>query len=274
MSEYIDFSNYLFRASAFGHLATEPKTKADKDAGNLSEGAKTHCVDICIAERTGRQTDISNKYVEKGLMVEQDGVTLASRHNKKYFKQNEIHFKNSYVKGTPDFFDSEDPLTLNFVEKNGVWVYTGKVPFVVRDIKCSWDIFTFYRTLSKKINPMYYWQAQVYMYLTGAKSYNLTYCLIDTPDVFLADEKRKLFYRMGEISEESELYKQACQALELSMKYDDIPLDERIIEFPFERNEEDIKRIPQLVNRGREYLFEIQDKMRKGKSIPELLLTA
>jgi hypothetical protein len=271
MSEYIDFSKYLFRASAFGHLATEPKTKADKDAGNLSESAKTHCVDICIAERTGRQTDISNKYVEKGLMVEQDGVTLASRYNKKYFLQNEIHFKNDFVKGTPDFFDSEDPTTLKFVERNGIWIYEGGLPFIVRDVKCSWDIFTFYRTLSKKINPMYYWQAQVYMYLTGAKSFILTYCLINTPDVFLNDEKRKLFYRMGEISEESELYKQACEALDLSMTYDDIPLDERIIEFPFDRNEEDIAKIPKLVERGREYLFEIQDRMRKGKPIPELI---
>jgi hypothetical protein len=271
MSEYIDFSNYLFRSSAFGHLATEPKSAADKKEGNLSEGAKTHCMDICIAERTGRQTDICNKYIEKGLMVEEDGLTLSSVVNKKYFIKNEIHFNNDFIKGTPDYFDSPKPQTLNFEEVNGVWRYTGKVPFTVRDIKCSWDIFTFYRTLTKKVNQLYYWQGQCYMYLTGASEFVLDYCLINTPDVFLKDEQRKLFYKMAVISEEDELYKQGCEALELSMTYDDIPNDERIIPITIKRSEEDIARIPLLVNKGREYLFELQDKMRKGKPMPQLL---
>lgn len=271
-STYVDFSDYLFRASAFGYLATEPQKKADKDAGNLSETAKTHIVDICIAERTGRQTDISNKYIEKGLMVEEDGITLSSRVNKRYYKKNEISFKNQFVKGTPDFFDAEDLTKLNFIEKGGVWVYDGgKMPFMVRDVKCSWDIFTFYRVLSKKVNPMYYWQGQVYMYLTGAQSFKLTYCLVNTPDVFLKDEQRRLFYKMNCATEENELYLQACEALELSMLYDDIPIDERVIELHFDRNEADIARIPQLVTKGREFMFEIQDKMRKGKPASQLI---
>jgi hypothetical protein len=247
----VDFSQHRFRCSSLGHLMTEPLTKADKDAGNLSEGTKTHLVDVYVHLKYGRQTDITSKYIAKGLMVEEDGITLYIRMKKKFFKKNEEHLKNDFIMGTPDIFD-------------GPSIYKATE---ITDIKCSWDIYTFYRTLTKKINQLYYWQLQGYMWLTGAKTAVLAYCLINTPDVFLNDEKRKLFYKMGVVSEENEIYLEACQALELSMLYDDIPLNERLLEFRIERNDADIARIENRVIKCRQFLAELQEQLTESELI-------
>lgn len=239
----MDFSQTLFRASSIGNLMTEPKSKADKDAGNLSETAITHLIDIYVSEKYGRKTDVTNKYVEKGLQVEEDAITLYSRVKKQFFKKNEEHLSNGYVKGTPDLFIGETIQTAN----------------TIIDIKSSWDIFTFFRVKVKKINPLYYWQLQTYMALTGAKNAILAYCLVNTPDVFINDEKRRLFYKMNVATEENELFQEACEDLEKGMIYDDIPMHERVIQFEIERNEADIQRLYDKVKKARIVLSEIDN---------------
>jgi hypothetical protein len=241
----IDFSETLFRCSSLGHLLTEPVSKADKDAGNLSEGAKTHLVDIYVHQKYDRQTDISNKYIAKGLACEEDGITLYSRVKKNFFKKNEEHLNNDFIKGTPDLFIGKS---------------IHKADTII-DIKVSWDIYTFFRTQTKKINSLYYWQLQGYMWLTAATKATLAYTLVNTPDIFLNDEKRKLFYRMDAITEESPEYIEACIELEKSIIYDDIPLKERLIVFEVERNDADINRIEAKALKAREYLQELQEKL-------------
>jgi hypothetical protein len=220
---------------------TEPRAKADKDAGNLSEGAKTHCVDVFVREKYGRQTDISNKYIEKGLMVEEDAITLYSRLRKRFFKKNESHLSNSFLKGTPDLYVGKD---INNAEE-------------IIDVKSSWDLFTFSRVRTKEINDLYYYQLQAYMALTGAKSATLAYCLINTPEILINDEKRKLIWKMGVVSEENELYIKACEDLEQSMIFDDIPMSERLIEFHFERDDSVIATMYNKVAKAREFMNEL-----------------
>lgn len=239
----------LFRCSSLGHLMTEPQNKADKEAGNLSESAKTHLVDVFVRNKYGRQTDITNKFIEKGLMVEEDSITLYSRVKKKFFRKNEEHLQNEFIKGTPDIYLGESIQTATHVV----------------DVKSSWDIFTFFRAKVKKVNPLYYWQLQGYMALTGAKTATLAYCLIDTPECFINDEKRKLFYKMGVVSEDNEIYQEGCKHLELAMTYEDIPMDEKIIEFHIERNDEDLARLYSRVSKGRQYMALLEDQIQKLK---------
>jgi hypothetical protein len=239
----MDFSETLFRSSAAGHLMTEPKSKKDKDAGNLSEGAKTHLVDIYVSAKYGRQSDIQNRYVTKGLMVEEDSITLYSRVKKSYFKKNEEHLSNEFIKGTPDMFTGKDIRNAE----------------IIIDVKSSWDLFTFFRNHTKDVNSLYWWQLQCYMALTGAKSARLAYCLINTPQVLIEDEKRKLMYKMGCLSQESPEYVEACEELEKSMIYDDIPLKERLIEFEIERDNEAIKSLYERIKKARAYLKELDN---------------
>lgn len=158
---------------------------------------------------------------------------------------------NEFIKGTPDLYIGE---SINKAEH-------------IVDIKSSYDIFTFFRNLNNDLNSMYYWQVQGYMYLTGAKSASVAYCLVDTPDVIINDEKRKLMWKMGVATDENTDFIKACEELERLLTYSDIPINERLIEFHVERNDADIDLIQKKVIAAREYLSVIQQ--RAGSFLPE-----
>jgi hypothetical protein len=216
---------------------TESRTKND-----LSETTKTHLIDVYVANRYGRQEDIQSKFIEKGLAVEEDSITLYSRIKKDFYKKNEDHLKNSWIKGTPDLYVGEN---INQATE-------------IIDIKSSWDIYSFMRVLTKDVNKMYYWQLQGYMDLTGATSATLAYCLVDTPAQLIEDEKRRLMWKMGVATSESPLYLEACEELDRAMTFGDIPIHERLIEFKIERNEADILKIHSRVEECRKWLNQFE----------------
>lgn len=236
----MEFSNILFRASGVGHLMTEPKNKEDKASGGLSEGAKTHLVDIYVSEKYGRRTEIESKYINKGNMVEEDSITLYSRLKKRFFKKNEEHLSNAFLQGTPDLFEGPSI----------------RQAHTITDTKSSWDIFTFFRVKAKPLNQLYYWQGQAYMALTGANNFNLAYCLIDTPETLIMDEERKLMWKMNAGTTENPAFITACEELRKQMTYPDIPMKERLIEYSFERNDQDILRMYDKIRKGRAFLRE------------------
>lgn len=197
----------------------------------LPKTTKTHLIDKFVSVKYGRETEIVSKYTTKGLMVEEDSLTLYSRFLGRYLTKNEETLNNEFIAGTPDVIKEH-----------------------IIDIKSSWDIFTFFRTSGKDVNRMYYWQMQGYMALTGAGSATLAYCLTDTPDVLINDEKRKLLWKGGFTSELSPEYLEACEKIEKLLKYEDIPIQEKVIEIEVKRNNEDIQRIYDRVKMCREYM--------------------
>lgn len=213
---------------------TEPKLKSE----TISESAKTHLIDVFISEKYGRRSDIGNRYTIKGTLVEEDSMTLFSRVTKRYYVKNEESLANDYIKGTPDIITSLDVEDMEIV-----------------DIKSSWDIFTFMRTKFKNdIKKLYYWQLQGYMALTGAKKARLAYCLVNTPDQLLEDEKRKLWYKIGQPDKESPMWLDAVQEIEMMCIYDDIPMQERLHQISFERNDADIEKLYNKVVQCREWM--------------------
>lgn len=234
----MDFSKTLFRCSSLGHIMTESRSKTDP----LSETTKAHLVDVYVSNVYGRNDDIQSKYIEKGLAVEEDSITLYSRIKKEFFLKNESHLSNSWIKGTPDLYTGES------IEKASTII----------DIKSSWDIYSFMRVITKEVNKMYYWQLQGYMDLTGATSSTLAYCLVDTPAPLIEDEKRRLMWKMGVATSENPLYLEACEELEKNMTFNDIPLEERLIEFTIERNESDIMRMHSRVEECRKWLEQFE----------------
>ena len=233
----MDFSKTLFRASSIGHIMVESRTKND-----LSETTKTHLINLYVSNKYGRRDDIQGKYIEKGLAVEEDSITLYSRIKQSFFKKNDSHISNSWVKGTPDLYEGSS------IEQ---------ATHIV-DIKSSWDIYTFMRVLTKDVNKMYYWQLQTYMDLTGATSATLAYCLVDTPPQLIEDEKRRLMWKMGVATSENPLYLEACEELEKAMTFGDIDMRERLIEFKIDRNEADIIKMHARVEECRKWLNEFE----------------
>jgi hypothetical protein len=205
----------------------------------LGESCKTHLVDIYVSQKYGRKTEVSNKYIEKGLKVEEDSITLYSRVNKTLYFKNEERLFNDYIQGCPDLYLSR--------------FKTVRQADLIIDIKSSWDIFTFFRTKAKGINNLYYWQGQGYMALTGAKIFKLAYCLVNTPELMISDEVRKLMWKMN-ASEDDPLFLEARYNLEKNMRYDDIPLEERVIEYIIERDDEAIESCYSKIKLCREFL--------------------
>ena len=225
-----------FRCSALGNIMTDARSKSE----TISETAKAHCVDVFISEKYGRKKDISNKFITKGLMVEEDSITLFSRHTKTFFKKNEVQLKNHSITGTPDLFEGEQILSAT----------------KIIDVKSSWDIYTFFRSRHDKLNSQYFWQLQGYMALTGAQSATLAYCLINTPEMLIDDEKRKLQWKTGTIDDEQPEFKVACAEMDKLMRYDDIPMEERITMIDIPRDETAICRIYQRVADCRKWIAE------------------
>ena len=177
----INFNETLIRASSVGYLMTEPVSKADKEAGLLSKTAQKHLLDVYITEKYGRKRDIQTKQMKKGIEVEGNSIEMLSEYLKKPLEKNEERFKNDFITGLPDIIDGNH----------------------IIDVKSSYDLWTFLGNLPDKLDNLYYWQLMSYMWLTGAISGSIAYCLSNTPDNIIEQEKYYLLKKMDVISEES-----------------------------------------------------------------------
>jgi hypothetical protein len=225
------------RASSVGYLMTEPVTKADKEAGLLSKTAQKHLLDVYIAEKYGRKKDIQTKQMKKGVEVEQESIDLLSMYLKMPFNKNEKRFTNDFISGSPDIIDNER----------------------IIDIKSSYDLWTFIGNIPDKLDSLYYWQMQSYMWLTGTKSAVIAYCLVNTPENIIEQEKYYLLKKMDVATEENPEYVKEAMKIEFNMSFDDISMEERILMFNVSRNEDDILRIQQKVEKAREFLRELEE---------------
>jgi hypothetical protein len=204
-----------------------------KSGPGLGETCKAHLLECWIEETYGRRKEFTNKYVQKGLMVEENSLTLYSRVKKKFYKKNEETFRNDFIIGTPDLVDND----------------------IVTDIKSSWDLFTFYAVLHKPTNKVYEYQLTGYMDLTKRLQSRLAYCLINTPDALINDQKRKLSWQMGLIDPDlNDAYQDACNEIDKANMFDDIPIEKRYIELYMKHSPDTVEKIYTRVKECREFL--------------------
>jgi hypothetical protein len=244
-----------FRASQLGKLMTDARTKS-----GLSETTKSALLEIYIQQKYKRYKDISNKYIEKGVAVENDAIDMWRRERNAIVFKNEVNFQNDFITGTPDLLIKDGGAVVN-----------------VPDIKSSWDIHTFIDAKLNDISKDYYWQGQAYCWLTGAPKATFCFVLVNAPSQMIDSEKYRLSLRMNLIDPQSnpEFIKKA-QRIERNMIYDmptyiaenphanlesdisewcyDIPVQERIHEKVVEFDEAAIAKLQERVPLWREYL--------------------
>lgn len=105
----------------------------------------------------------------------------------------------------------------------------------VVDIKAPWSKKTYDKAVNYKGNMVcpsstYYWQLQAYMWLTGRNHAELAYVLMDIPFELLEEDDVWVDYE--------------CE----------IPLDERIKVFAFDRDDEAIEKVKTKVAMAREHI--------------------
>lgn len=193
------------------------------------KGTEDYLRELWVQEKYGREREISSKYMAKGTVVEEDSITLLSAVNRKFYEKNDEHFENDFITGTPDIVNPE-----------------------LRDIKSSWDIFTFHKTKEEGITDDNKWQILGYMALTGAEVAYIDYCLVDTPEQIIRYEKNRILYNPE--TDDAEWYWKKCKEVEKRMTYGDIAKGERIETFQVKRDEDKINQIYERVQMCRQWM--------------------
>ena len=159
---------HKFRASALSEIMTDPKSKDEV----LSVGAKTAVMKLAKELVYGYDEQISSKYMEKGILVEDQAIAL----------YNEVFFTNHQK---------------NIVRMSNLWI-TGEcdifTPEKIIDIKSSWSLATFPVTAEAGKDRGYEWQGRAYMWLWDVDQFEVAYCLVNTPDELIGYEQQDLHY--------------------------------------------------------------------------------
>jgi len=221
-----------FRASQVGKLMTNPRSKKDREAGVLSQTAKSMIEERFLEVQYGAREPIVTDEMLKGHIVESDSVRLLNEalpvsEYRQLYRGKRKH--NDYFSGTCDILLSN----------------------AVEDIKSSWSLKTFFNVRENNIPDIYYAQGQVYMDLFERDTFRLCYALISTPDELLNGAERRLLYKFN--GEESNDYQQAVQQLWSIHKVDHIPAQDRVKVFHFKRDEEYLTELKSRVEKAREY---------------------
>jgi hypothetical protein len=155
---------FKIRASASGKIMTNARAKSEL----ISETTKSYVKEYLISEIYGIKKQINNKYLSKGIWLEDEAIDKAIEWlDIPFALKNEKYFEDDFFCGTPDLILENEVL----------------------DIKCSWDAFTFPLFENEIPTKDYYYQLQVYMHLTGKRKARLVYVLLNTPEELIYEEK-------------------------------------------------------------------------------------
>lgn len=220
---------FKIRCSAIGHIMTEPKLKADKEAGNLGRTAKGYCEDWLKGQLYNRKLEFTSKYTDKGIIMEDAAIDFISDQLGigLLFKDDQ-YLENDYMNGHMDI----------------------SLPDCVIDVKNSWSWETF-PLFSKGIpNDNYYWQLQGYMELSGKTKAKLIYVLSDTPVHLIEREARNYCFYNGYGEMDLEIYNEFYKKL----TYADVDNKLKIKIFEFEKDADAIAKIKSQVEKCRNYI--------------------
>lgn len=147
---------------------TDPKSAKE----SLSVGAKTTIEKIAKQLVYGYDEEVSSKYMEKGILVEDASIAL---YNEVFFTahaKNTERRENAWISGECDIF-------------------TGSK---IIDIKSSWSLATFPALAARGEDKTYEWQLRVYMWLWDVDVAEVAYCLVNTPEELIGYEQHELHF--------------------------------------------------------------------------------
>jgi len=219
-----------FRCSGLGKLMTSPRSKGEV----LSETAKTFIEDVFREKEYGIYKDISSRYTDKGIQMEDEAIQLAGNVlgwdinvNK-----NEERLKNGWITGIPDI----------------------NTETLLADIKCSWSGSTFPFFDTELPNKDYFWQLQGYMMLTGHLQAELVYCLMNTPQQIVEDEVRRMHWKLNLLEESLDVR----EAVQCQHNFDHLSDNLRIKRFIVEGSIDAENRIKEKVEQANEYYLSLK----------------
>jgi hypothetical protein len=152
--------------SSLGKIMTEPKSKSE----TLSEGAKTYVKKLAKEFVYGYREQITSKYFDKGIQLEDEAIELYNRVMFTNYKKNTVTKENDWLIGTCDI----------------------EAPTRIIDIKCSWSLATFPAIAEDGINKDYEYQGRAYMMLYDLNHFENAYVMLSTPEDLMRYEQPEL----------------------------------------------------------------------------------
>lgn len=150
--------------------------KQYQDVPSFSLSAMKRMRRMIREHKYGIVDNLDNKYLSKGLMCEDDGISLLSRVEGKMYRKNTIREENEWLTGECDIKEVVKKQT------------------IVTDIKMSWNSESYDNTLSLK--KPYAWQVGVgYGWLFGSDINRVAHCLVNTPIELVKQEMYKFLYQ-------------------------------------------------------------------------------
>lgn len=125
--------------SSIGSLMTSPKSKSEI----LSAGAKTYIKSKAKEDFYGYRSEINSKYIQKGLMQEQDSIDLLNTVRFDAYIKNTVRMVDKYMTGEADIVTDD----------------------LIIDVKTSWSLETFPALAEEGYESKYEWQLRAYMAL-------------------------------------------------------------------------------------------------------------
>lgn len=137
----------------------------------LTDGAKKELTKIVYQTLIKRSSRLKNKYLDKGIQVEDNSITTLSNVFGKLLIKNKVRKENDFFSGECDINKNE-----------------------IIDIKSSWSFETFPMHDDVIKTSGYEWQLDCYMDLYGVKKSRLAYVLENTPHALLEGDIKKNHY--------------------------------------------------------------------------------
>ena len=156
------------RCSSLPKIMTSPRTKGEV----LSETAKSEMIKQAKEDFYGYSSYMTNKYVEKGIEVEDKSIELLNTIKLANYKKNTERLTNDFLTGECDINDETNDEII--------------------DIKSSWSLETF-PALPSDINIKdYEMQLRGYMMLYNRSKASVCYCMVSTPEGLTMYENKLL----------------------------------------------------------------------------------
>lgn len=186
--------------------------------------------------------------LKKGKVGENDALLLLSLVSKMFYKSHKERISNDYISGEIDAYTGEH-------------IYAATL---ISDIKNAWDYPIFLKKLHKPIEIGNKEQVQGYMDISNAPEGEIANTLINAPHDIIEEVRWRLTKKLGAATPESPEVLAEWPTWERSMKFDQIPMCQRVSKRPVEPfSEFERQRLYDKVKIGREWLNSFHEQYLK-----------
>jgi hypothetical protein len=164
--------------SSIGKLMTNGRGKNE-----MGQTAKSYIKQVAKENFYGYRSQINSKYIEKGLMQEQDSIDLLNTVRFEGYVKNNVRMVDELMTGEADIITDAS----------------------IIDIKTSWSLDTFPVIAEDGYDAIYEWQLRAYMRLYDRPKAELIYCMVTTSNELLNEWENLDIHRVDHIAPEKRI---------------------------------------------------------------------